>query len=191
MNARLLPVVLSLWMLPVVSGCASDGLARQSIFGDLKNIGKIVVGETTLTSAKESYGGSVKSYSSSDGRFNSLCLTSNYKGKRILISLISSALGGWETITEYEVSFENEQRVSDCGNYNFGLQTDLPIFRKLNEVTSLYGRPNKTEKNSIEYTAMYQKEEDGIQYTIYTGLTVFYGADLVVEKFGFFETQSN
>lgn len=61
----------------------------------------------------------------------------------------------------------------------------------IRQMTAMFGKPKKPGKNSAEYTAMYNKNESDDEYVIYTGLTVFYGADKTVEKYGYFEIKSN
>lgn len=179
-------------VLPAIGVCDGTGHANQAPFSSLKNVGEFVVGSTKLAKVKNDFGGAIKSNESTDGRFNSLCLLSTYKGKKVSINLISGALGGWETVTEYEISTlkENSNRTV-CGHYNFDSSKNLLLFQKPEEIAKLFGRPKKSGGNSAEYTSTYDKDKSGSGYVIYTGLTVFYGDDQTVEKYDYFETESN
>ncbi len=86
---------------------------KGSLFKEDRTIAGISIGKTSIISIKERHGGVIQKKKDADGSFNSLCLIVNRGSHRYLLSLDSGAMGGWDIITEYEISVVNSGEYTD------------------------------------------------------------------------------
>lgn len=166
---------------------------KNSLFKEDRTIGGISIGNTSIISIKEKHGGEIQKKKDVDGFFNSLCLIINRGSHRYLLSLISGAMGGWDILTEYNISVVNSDYANQiCEEYTDEHFSPNWIGQKKDNIIRKYGKPNKVSVDALEYSFSYQKSQSnsGI-IDVYSGITVYFDEKKVIYKIDVFEVETN
>lgn len=178
-----------------LGGCngIANGWATKNqnyLFEPDKHIGDIYLGKTSLTYLKNKYGGVIQRIEESDGSSNSLCLIFRRADQSYALHLISGAMGGWDTVTEYDIAeITNTYSEGGCGKYDYAKISIGWIKKKLESAINKYGLPKTRGKDFIEYTYSYQEKPSKLD--VYSGITFYFDDKKKIYRFNVFEVKSN
>jgi hypothetical protein len=111
------------------------------------------IGKDKLIDIRKKYKCKIKEDFSEGQKIKYCTVTVNYKKKTpIVLRFVSSAIGGWEVITEYTVSLDNNIVPDNhiiIDDYKF--QQDIIIGSKKESIINKFGHPTKVSQNSVCY----------------------------------------
>ncbi len=167
------------------------------------------VGINNLSNINEKYKCEIKEKFSEDQRVKFCRLFVHYKkSKPVIVEFISSAIGGWEVITEYSVTLTEDIKKQDATIIlnKHDTQLESVLGKKKEFIIEKFGIPNKENESTISYEYQIQKKlspsevvqiekASGIPpahsiYDIYTGIEFVFSSKGKVMSYSVFKIET-
>lgn len=157
-----------------------------------RSVGSIMIGSTSIKETGRLYGGEIRKEKGADGTFASLCLVVEGDGGRILLNLLSGALGAWDIVTEIHVmAVSADYEDKSCGLLVTSDIESLWIGKNIKDVINRFG-PTARKDGVFEYNSTNERvSKYGEQYSVYSGIMFKIGKHNEVYAYEVFEVESD